>query len=156
VVHGAEVVENEARRRTLRAEFADDDPAARLVDAKLAALKPRLEAHFARPLAGWQTPDFLVYRTGGYFKVHADTQAYAGAPDFLSARKVTALVFLGNADGPEADDALMFRDLLPGLEDRGYPAALRPGTLVAFPADVLHEVAPVQAGSRYTLVTWFT
>jgi predicted 2-oxoglutarate/Fe(II)-dependent dioxygenase YbiX len=156
VVHGSDVVENEGRRRTLRAELPDEDPAAQLVEGRLAALKTRLEGHFGCPLAAWQRPDFLVYRTGDFFKAHADTQAYEGAPDFLVDRKITTVVFLGAQDGPEADEALVFHDLLPGLAGRGYPARLRPGTLVAFPSDVVHEVTPVQAASRYTLVTWFT
>ena len=40
-------------------------------------------------------------------------------------------------------------------EALGLPLEAEEGLLATFPADVVHEVRPVEAGERYTVVTWF-
>jgi hypothetical protein len=44
----------------------------------------------------------------------------------------------------------------PAWRSFGVALAPEPGLLVAFPSHVVHEVTPVTAGDRYTIVDWFT
>ena len=42
----------------------------------------------------------------------------------------------------------------PRVELLGIDLRAEPGTLVAFPSSMVHQVRPVTSGERYTLVSW--
>ena len=83
-------------------------------------------------------------------------------PGFSRARRVAAVIFLNGEGDPSVSDgyrggALTLYGLFeqPDAETLGFPLEAEEGLLVTFPADVTHEVRPVEAGERYTVVTWF-
>jgi SM-20-related protein len=133
------------------------------VRQRFLAVMPEIAAHFGEPLSRCETPKFLVYREGDYFKPHHDSTDRTDAPVTIQRRRVSAVVFLnGQAPAPDAPSyqggGLVFYGLFGG--DRGSAVGLefeaQPGTLVAFRANTLHEVTPISGGERYTLVTWFS
>ncbi len=122
-------------------------------------LTSQLEAHFGTPLAGSETPGFLVYETGAFFATHADTGP--DDPPEIRARRVSAILFLNGPSGHATDGysggTLRFHRVLDGPEWEACPLPFdpEPGTLLAFRSHVVHEVLPVTCGRRLTVVTWF-
>jgi SM-20-related protein len=129
---------------------------------RLLGLVPDLERHFRVALSGCESPHYLVYRPGGFFKPHSDG-GYRGAnsPEHHQ-RRVSAVIFLNceseePADGTYGQGRLTFYGLLEGpqWERCGFALSPDPGLLIAFPSDKVHEVTPVSHGKRFTVVTWF-
>lgn len=84
------------------------------------------------------------------------------APDLSRRRTVSAIVFLNTesehgGEGSYSGGSVAFYGVMnmPGLEKHGVALKGRSGLLVAFRSDILHEVYPVTAGTRNTIVTWF-
>ena len=159
VVHEGENVLDAGYRSTKRVWVSDGTYS--LIEERLAALRSRLEQHFHVGLRGMQPPQFLRYGVGDFFRCHADTSDKAGAPDFLTQRKVSAVIFLGHpADDPPAAGRggdLVFHGLIDDqrMQDRGFAFPSDEGTCLAFPSTTLHEVTAITAGQRYSVVTWF-
>jgi SM-20-related protein len=129
------------------------------VRQRLEALVPELERHFGERLAGCETPGFLIYDPGAFFASHTDAGHDAPA---IASRRISAIVFLNQASGRSSDEgyrggSLRFHGLLDGDAWRACPLPLEAesGMLVAFRADILHEVQPVTHGRRFSVVTWF-
>src|SRR5215831_3483487 len=132
----------------------------RLVESRLAAVKPSLESHFGVTLEGCEKAQFLVYGEGDFFRPHRDRDDEPGKPRYIRDRKVSVTIFLNDErTGAPAyrGGALTFYGLItdPRWEKYGFPLTGEAGTMVAFRSDVLHEVAPVDEGHRYSVVTWF-
>ena len=151
---------DEGARRTLRAA-APAGVAAGLA-GRLAGLRSALEENFRTKLGGCEEPEFLVYRTGDFFRPHRDASPGARAHEHLRRRRVSVVLFLnGQAERPEPGSfcgaSLVFYGLLPDPRAAhvGFPLAAEAGLLVAFPSDLLHEVTPVTHGERYAVVSWF-
>ena len=130
------------------------------VEERLAEVEPRVAAHYGVELSGWQRPQFLVYRKGDFFRAHRDRVDDEEPGSFAGSRRVSAVLFL-NGDG-NADDGgfrgghLTFYGLFDKADAKlGFPLDAEEGLFVTFPTDVVHEVRPVEAGERYTVVTWF-
>jgi len=115
-------------------------------------LRPELEHHFRIALRAHEAPEYLLYHLGDLFLPHRDRPR---ADDTrISSRRISGVLFL-NDDFGGGD--LRFYGLIAGAQwaDIGIPCPAAPGLFVAFPSDLLHEVAPVTAGVRGTIVTWF-
>jgi SM-20-related protein len=130
---------------------------------RLLGLEDDLERTFSLSLDGCEKPQFLLYREGDFIRPHSDGSHDADAPDWLKNRAVATVVFLNDQsdeDAPRtfAGGSLNFLDLLSD-ESRGrsvgLPIAPTAGLLVAFRADVVHEVTEVTRGDRCTAVSWF-
>jgi len=154
------LVTDRSTRSTHLAEVAPD--AVKLVEARLASVLPEVESHYDLPLTGFQPPQFLVYRTGDFFHEHTDNDEADDALESVRTRSVAAVIFLnGEGDSAEPDayrgGELTFYDLFeqPRAERLALPLKAEEGLLITFPANVPHAVQPVQAGERYTVVTWF-
>jgi SM-20-related protein len=152
---------DENRRKTTRMDVGP--PTISYVGERLQGLKPALESHFNLVLTGCETPQFLVYREGHYFRPHHDGAEASVDPQYLKDRRVSAVVFLnGQAEAPGPDSYCGGSLKLYGLIDDplwkacGLPLIGEPGLLVAFRPDVLHEVESVTHGERYTIVSWFS
>jgi predicted 2-oxoglutarate/Fe(II)-dependent dioxygenase YbiX len=151
---------NDTARRTGIATVAAETAA--LVEQRLLALRPALEAHFHVPLAGCQAPQFYIYEEGDFFLPHRDRDNDPLAPEHVKARQVAISVFLN--DGTEGPDrqpyrggALVFYGSRggPGGAAFGIPLESEEGMCVGFRSDWVHEVRPITSGRRYCIVTWF-
>tara|TARA_R110000744_G_scaffold370096_1_gene480608 strand:+ start:91 stop:726 length:636 start_codon:yes stop_codon:yes gene_type:complete len=121
----------------------------------------------ANECAGWkydikfaEAIQITRYKKGGFFKFHID-----GMGDHLSVydmpdneffhghvRKLSMTVLLNdNYEGGEFQFTQYKNEkceiLIPELNKRG--------SIIVFPSDVEHRVAPVTKGIRYSLVVWF-
>ncbi len=136
---------DESHRRSLFARVADPSVALDLFER----MRPRVAAHFGRALVGFEKPQFLLYEQGGFFREHVDVGGEGTGP----RREIAVVLFLEQAH--RGGDLVLF-DLVAGARELGFPFAAEEGTLIAFPADLAHEVKVVEEGRRYTVVTWFT
>lgn len=160
VANGEEGILDEESRRALNAEICRETQ--RSVREQLRAIRPILEEHFGVSLSRkCQGPNFLTYHPGGFYRPHRD--ASEGSPDFIMARRVSVVVFLNGQSEQSASDTfggggLTFYGLMDGPEWSKCAFTLdpKPGLLVAFRSDTLHEAQPVIFGKRYAIVTWFT
>ncbi len=130
-----------------------------LVHARLLGLLPTLAEHFDVPLNGCQTPQFLRYREGDYFRAHTDREKEG--PDYVTQRRVSMVVFLnGEGAEPELDSYMGGRLTFFGLmndsrgDSIGFPMVGERGLLIVFAADLVHSVTPVTQGERQTIVSW--
>ena len=157
---GDEAVDEEYRR-TKMAQVSESTRSR--VEERLLERKPELEARFAVQLGRCQTPQFLIYREGDFFRPHTDNQDDPESPEWLKERRVSLVVFLNDQSDDPAEDgfdggALSFYGLLgqDGGEMIGLPLEARAGLLVAFSSDVVHGVSEVTRGRRFTVVSWFS
>jgi predicted 2-oxoglutarate/Fe(II)-dependent dioxygenase YbiX len=147
-------------RSTDRADVAPEDVEA--IEQRLASVMPEVERHYGITLRHVQTLQFLVYREGDFFGPHSDSSESDDAAEFLRARRVAAVIFLNGEGDPAKSEAYrggaltlygVFRERTHGT--LGLALEAEEGLLITFPADLVHEVRPVEAGERYTVVTWF-
>jgi predicted 2-oxoglutarate/Fe(II)-dependent dioxygenase YbiX len=121
-------------------------------------VQPRIQAHFGRPLAGFEEPQFLRYGPGDYFVAHQDGNTPL-VHDDSRFRKVSVVIFLSaQSEDPLPDTFCGGSLVLHGRVGRAEPPlrlAPPPGTLVAFPAEATHEVLPITHGERLSVVTWY-
>lgn len=104
-------------------------------------------------LAGltFEGPGCLQYPPGAFYRPHRDVMPAAAGAEW--PRRISLVLFVtgGPADGVEGGELRLhhaaggWRDVVPER-----------GTLVAFPAGMIHEVRPVRAGLRQTVVDWLS
>ena len=129
------------------------------VERWLASLLPELSAFFDEDLVAFEPVQFLRYEPGDHFVAHRDADDYEPRH---RARKVSIVTYLNSQDpDPTTADGFGGGELLlmvfgddPRARELGIPAAPIAGTTVAFRSSLVHEVRPVEHGSRFTLVTW--
>ncbi|HEX5703133.1 MAG TPA: 2OG-Fe(II) oxygenase [Pyrinomonadaceae bacterium] len=151
---------DEQKRRVLRASVSSGLHS--LVGERLREHKRMLEESFGAPLADWEAPQFLQYRAGDFFIPHTDSSVAEGSRQFIKRRAMSVVIFLNGesdepAEGRFGGGSLVLYNLLsdPRTERLGFPIKAEPGTFLAFPSHIFHEVTPVKHGARYTVVTWF-
>jgi SM-20-related protein len=145
---GEERAPSLARRTTrLGVAGAVRDELLRLLDE----LRPRLAQHFGRELDACEDPQFLRYVPGDYFVAHQDGNTPL-LHDETRFRKVSVVIFVSDPAEFEGGELLLH----PRLGERGEPRAIEPvaGKLVSYPAETTHEVTPLTAGERLTVVSW--
>lgn len=132
------------------------------IEESLREVKPRIEAHFQMILTNHQEPQFLIYRTGDFFRVHQDGYRGDNVPEYLEKRRISVVIFLNNQAGEPGPDtycggALTLYGLIadPRCEKIGLPLLGTAGTFIAFPSKFAHEVEVVSRGNRYSIVSWF-
>jgi SM-20-related protein len=130
----------------------------RAMKRRLTTLLPELEKHFAVSLNGLEGPEFLVYDPGCFYTPHRDASPGAST----ESRLVSFVVFLnGESQQPTPDcycgGSLTFHGLMDGpFQKCAFSLEADTGLLIAFRSSTLHEVRPVTAGQRYSVVGWFT
>lgn len=155
---------DEEQRRTKYALVSEQTES--LVESRLLSIKPAVEKHFKLALTGCQKPSFLVYKEGDFFRLHCDNSHNPSYPQSIRDRQVSVVIFLnGETEEPEPDSycggSLLFHARInnPQVKSNGlrlrFPVTGKPGLLIAFRTDVVHEVTPVTQGKRYTIVSWF-
>ena len=145
VLTGDTVAHRQDIRRVSSLEVDDDTIA--FVERRLDAQRAAVDSRFALPLDAREGSGFLRYQAGGFYAPHRDRGHVPAWPD--AARRRVALVAFLN-DGFTGGQLRLFLDQpdLVTIEPRA-------GLLVAFPADALHEVTPVEEGIRDAVVDWF-
>ncbi|HEX6085912.1 MAG TPA: 2OG-Fe(II) oxygenase [Thermoanaerobaculia bacterium] len=120
------------------------------VHAILTDAQPRLASHFDVGLDHFEEPQFLRYLPGDFFVAHQDGNTSL-IHDETRHRRISVVLFV-NAD--YSGGALTLHGRYPDWEKRDVVPA-KPGSLIAFPSETTHEVTPVTAGERYTIVSWY-
>ena len=155
-----EFVVDPSARRVKWVDVPDDLTS--LLAARLEDARPSVARHYGMALTGSESPQFLAYAPGDFYKPHRDNTTDRDAPGVSFQRRISAVVFLNGvsempADGAYGGGALTFYGLLedPRAQSVGLPLDATEGLLMTFPADTVHGVAPVTHGERYTAVSWF-
>ena len=143
-VHANGFVVDRHVRRTLEVDV--DATTAEEVERSIASVCESVSRFFEIPLSGEEGPGFLRYLTGGFYRRHCDVLSDAGE-DF--PRRISVVMFLSSAgEQCEGGDLRIF-------QPEPIDIAPQAGMLVAFPADMPHEVRTVTAGVRDVIVDWF-
>ena len=120
-------------------------------------LKPSCERKFSIPLSHYEGPQFLIYGPGDFFKLHRDFPSKN--QNHSDKRKISITLFLNDgAHNAEKDEFQGGQLVLNCPQQKGFvqlPLRGVAGALIAFRSGVFHEVKPVIAGERITLVGWF-
>jgi len=124
------------------------------IGAKLDGCRTRVAEVLGMSLGEREGAGFIRYPAGGFYRPHRDR---GDDPQWQPAsRRAAALVLFLNASrasGGGGDfDGGVLRLHLPDEIIDVFP---EPGLLIAFPADVLHEVTEVRDGTRDTIVDWY-
>ena len=156
-IEDADVLAGGILRQALVRNASLIDPTGAVIDvieAKLESWRERVAASLGLALGAREGAGFIRYPVGGFYRPHCDRgddPEWEGA----SRRAVALVVFLntsrdGGLEGEFSGGVL--RLFMPQQDLDVSPEA---GLLVAFPADVLHEVTVVRGGTRDTIVDWF-
>jgi len=127
-----------------------------LIDVHLDAQRDAIATFFDWPLEGREGVNLLRYDTGGFYKPHGDRADLPAWPP-AAERAFTVVLFLDSAR--EADPSGGFSGGVLRLLPDGVASidiVPRRGLLIAFPADIIHEVLQVTDGHRDTVVDWFS
>ena len=144
-IEGTEGVIHETVRKTTSLHPADETFSQ--VHERLLTQKSALESHFGLQLHDCERPQFLRYVEGDFFVRHQDGNTHQLDFDHLRVRRISIVVFLNDSF---SGGALTFYDSAGAFSLPGQT-----GLLVAFTADTFHEVLPVTAGERFTIISWF-
>ena len=125
------------------------------IERRLDACQAHIAAFLEMQLGPREGAGFVRYQAGGFYAPHRDRSedgSWAPAAD----RSVALVTFLNSSRDTVTDgdfDGGVLRLFFPGQVIDVAPEA---GLLVAFSADVLHEVTEVRGGSRDVIVDWFS
>jgi predicted 2-oxoglutarate/Fe(II)-dependent dioxygenase YbiX len=124
------------------------------LETTLDACRERVAEALGLPLGEREGAGFIRYPAGGFYRAHRDR---GNDPDWEpAARRAAAIVVFLNtsrAHGLAGQfDGGNLRIYFPQGTIDVVPEA---GLLVAFPADVLHQVTEVRDGTRDAIVDWY-
>ena len=149
---------SEARLDLRRAQHIEVAPAVlALVEERLDQFRDSVATYFGLHLTAREGSGFVRYPEGGFYAPHVDWSDSLGWPD-AARRQVALVVFLASstaADPAGPFDGGILRLFPDGGPDEVVEVAPRRGTLLAFPATLLHEVTVVQRGERDAIVDWY-
>jgi predicted 2-oxoglutarate/Fe(II)-dependent dioxygenase YbiX len=127
-----------------------------------------LERFFEQPVGDCQSPVFLRYTRGQFFRRHCDNAGDPRQPAKIRARRATAVLFLNSAETRDSippwkteptfqGGELIVYGLNPEPTWQDFYQVIVPIScrLVVFRADLDHEVTCIARGIRYSIVTWF-
>jgi predicted 2-oxoglutarate/Fe(II)-dependent dioxygenase YbiX len=150
---GEVVVEDEEARRAREVDL--DEATLALAESVIENLRGPVERFFATRLGPREGVGALRYQPGGFYGPHRD-RAHVGSWPGAARRRIAVVLFL-NTSLAAAGDGEFDEGLLRVYPSEGCAIDIAPreGLVVAFPADLLHEVTPVAGGTRDALVDWF-
>jgi len=124
------------------------------VEARLESCREDVMAALGLQVAEREGVGFLRYPAGGFYRAHRDR---GDDPEWDGAarRSVALVVFLNTSRAVSPDGEFDGGVLRLHLPERDVDVTPEAGLLVAFPADILHEVTDVRGGTRDTVVDWF-
>jgi SM-20-related protein len=140
-------------RRATQIDIADAVMA--MVDDALDAMRAPIASFYGLELQSREGASVLRYETGGFYKPHVD-RAYVPSWPMTERRQITIVLFLESSREAEPSGGFSggVLRLFPEDDDPIDIIGQR-GTLVAFPAEMRHEVTRVTSGRRDTIVDWF-
>jgi SM-20-related protein len=162
VTHAGVPLVDEARRRTRTAHVTPETII--LVQRIFRNSAMEIGRYFGVELGLPQRPIFLRYTRGDCYSQHIDNSDAEGLFQSLSIRRrlITAIICPNAEDCPtlpryEGGQLRLYRLKPPGPKKEDYSLIVpaRPGRLVAFRANIQHEVTIITRGVRYSIVTWF-
>jgi predicted 2-oxoglutarate/Fe(II)-dependent dioxygenase YbiX len=127
-----------------------------LLTGRIDSLRPDLETFFGVTLEPCDAVAAVRYPPGAFYRTHRDA---GRSPDVLGLhRRAVSIVVFANTGAPHPEaqftgGCLRLHELA-GAPDRVCDIVPLAGTLVAFRSTQLHEVMPVHAGIRVSVVTW--
>lgn len=124
------------------------------IEAKLDACRGQVAQALGVSLGEREGPGFIRYPAGGFYRAHRDR---GDDPHWEpAARRAVALVLFLNASRASGFEGDFDGGILRLYSTRGSMDVVpEAGLLVAFSADVLHEVTEVRDGTRDTIVDWY-
>ena len=132
-----------------------------LVQDRLWEVIPQLERRFGCEVSHVSGVTALIYGPGDHFAAHSDGGGDDDAPDEVRRRRVSLVVALNDGASERADfrggELEFFAQALPAAAAGAPPVMVvrsSPGMLVAFGSSMIHRVAPVSSGRRYSLALW--
>ena len=147
--------------RVRRASRLELPPAiTEFVTRRLLEHKETIERHFSISLNACEEPQFLRYDLGDFFVPHQDGNTGLLRLTSDAERKISVVIFL-NRQSDDADagtysgGSLKFSDYRAQQPFSEFELPVRRGMLVAFRAELTHEVTPVTRGQRYSIVSWY-
>lgn len=148
-LHEAFGVEEDVRRA---ATVDVDETTLSEIEARLDAAGPAIADYFGTTVSAREGASFLRYGAGGFYLPHVDRAETPAWPD-AARRRLSVVVFLNSSlPSPGAGDFAGGELHVIGARQRVVPLA---GRIAAFDAGLLHEVAPILAGTRDVIVDWF-
>lgn len=136
-------LDTEARRAS---SIEVDADTLALVEGAIDGARATLATFFDEALSQREGAGFLRYGPGGFYRPHRDRGTLPSWPD-ADRRRIAVVIFLNDRFGG---------GVLRIFGDEGtHDIVPEQGTLAAFSAMTLHEVAPVIEGTRDTVVDWF-
>ena len=153
----AEVLVQGVQRRVRVRNATLVEPASAVIEqieAMLDSSRHRVAEALGIEVGAREGAGFVRYPEGGFYRPHRDRGHDPQWTD--AARRAIALVLFLNSSreaSPDGDfDGGVLRLFGP---DEAIDVKPEAGTLVAFRADLLHEVTEVRGGTRDTVVDWF-
>jgi SM-20-related protein len=125
-----------------------------IVERRLDAIRGTVGDFFGLALGEREGSSFLRYREGGFYKPHRDRGSVAEWPG-AARRQVAIVVFLNSSHASGRQGDFTGGTLRVYMDNAPIDVHPLRGLLVAFPADVLHQVTVVTGGTRDTIVDWF-
>lgn len=124
------------------------------INNRIKQQKTILEEFFNTSLDdSFEPPKYLHYGEGAFFSPHTDDQLN---------RKINITIDLNDKETQVAElgyegGTLQLYGLISGgaSSNRGVAAPFSAGCLIAYPVDIVHEVTPITAGSRFSIVSRF-
>ena len=155
--HGSD--QRDPRLRVCSEHRVDARQAAGVVTALRDVAEEVLVGARPRGRAALDGPKFCRYAPGEFFRAHRDRSDDPLDPVIVRARVLSLVCLLNDADpsgGLPAFDGGALVIHVPWSDGSVTPANVPPaaGSIVAFPADLLHEVRPVRSGVRYSAIAW--
>ncbi len=122
------------------------------LSSTIGQLLPSIASHFEVALTSLEETQVLRYSVGDHFAKHRDGRT--GGQESVPGRRRISLVCLLSAPQDYAGgDFVIFPTAIDG-HGRGLGLRLDAGELLAFPADLEHQVTAVEQGTRLSVVTW--
>lgn len=144
------------------------EPTIESIAQRLCRVAPQIAEHFDQALAEYETPHFVVYAPGDFYRSHRDLYSDVVVPEPIARRRVSVVIFLNDSvDANDVDQPgpagtmdrygggalrLCSHEAHQFVARDAWDVPARRGLLVAFRADTWHEVTPITVGRRYTIV----
>jgi len=129
-----------------------------LVQDRLWEVMPGLEQRFSCAVSHISGATALIYREGDHFAAHSDGGGDDDAPLEVRRRRVSLVLALNDGSSDFSGGELEFyAEAVPAVARDSPPlrsVRSEPGMLIAFGSSIVHRVAPVIAGRRYSLALW--